>query len=782
MNEKDFDHQIELATSFFENPVVLHCEKESYFQYNYELTHSTALDDVKSAKNNENHPIFDPCDINPANYFLRGNEITVNRPQLELLTTDVIKSHIGLLKPYDSQNGTRWWMMSGNQLIAMISFDGKEFYVYNPLTVNSKSRYFLIKENDNTVKFTIKSLLNKINGAMMLFSDIYTDEKCKTFEWFFKSIVVTGGYPPVLKNTFGFYSSLFQHPQFLFLFAITIPAQSIKIDIIEAWYSFSHDSFPTLLPSLIITFLSNNNPTPSNLLTKSLIGHVIQYVISKDLNEILPIKSAKANLAGRMTKYIRREWSAQSRFIFYILLHIYKKSNSEKYQAEAISQLFFGKSPDSSIRMLIVRFVTIYSVFPVDYQLSIGCEPTLPQASTVITAVFQFKDEMLKSAESMDFKKVVENIEKIYESSDYAILTEFAEETDTSLAIRRKSVIIQPEMLESVQPRAEFAPSYRSQNPSNHPRSVSLRDSSEAPRYTSQHSPQRKRTNYFVSSATDFSYDEEKSDNSSPKDRLPKPPKEAIEGPLKTLSDDEGTNSRDKNQNFTDDKSSSKVLNMETDKNGKKQSGTLSEDEDSHEYVLSSEDEPKLHSDPVENVMKIDHEIKIEIKPPRESENSQNNSKSSDENDEIKTIKSDESYEDTKSNDDKSQDEKSKNETKSEEKISSQISSQENDLKTANKSPEKSPKSSKDDESSEIESIGSPMKLRKKLTKADYLAYSSSSSDSDEPVLKKDDDFRSDASNLTTKSKVSVAETPDPVSLDTNDDSPAMHTLSTTDE
>lgn len=864
----DLLNSINTFSSFFDTPVVLHCEKENYFQYNTELTHPSAFQENENDTNNEIHPVFDPVVFNPLSEFHRGEQIVVDRPNFDVFTKDSVKYHIGLLKPYDSTNGTRRWMMAGEQLILMISTDGKEFFVYNPTMINSKSRYFLIKENDVPIKFTIKSLLSKLDGAIQLFNDIYMKEKSATFEWFFKSIVVSGGFPPVVNQTFGFYKSLLQHPQFLYIFAVSLAQNALKPEVVEAWYKFSHDNFPTIYPSLVIMHLNTQGKNPTVFFNKSLIGHVTRYIISQEIGQKLPITGSKIKPDVLMAQFIQREWSPECRFIFYTLFSIYKKYNDLNFTFESLSILFFGNKCDEATLSQMTRFSTIYSIFPQDYKLFTGLNVTVAHASAIMTAVLQSKDTMLNTAMITDFPKIVQTITKIYSTGNYVITAEDDYRTqDIKDSERRKSVQLASDVFE-VEARNNVYQSVR-------PKSISMSLRSASNYEFGANSEARLRPSFIVSSTTelgseltadqlknvkpskfDFSDSDRLPDDDASvpqQNRLPKPPKEAIEEPVKTLSDEYATH-----KTQTDEATSSKVLSMgpvkkvETPERASvvdDSSSEEDEEESSDSYVLSTQD---FHTTDANNE-----------KAPKENEKDEKNDEKQKspekekKSESVKSKKEEKSEEKPKSEDKKSShkeekkstDSKSKKEEEKkveepklkpvEEKVSKysvvdDIGEEENekDHKKSNKNKFgverhenkhdnklKTPKKNKynfddDDEENEpskeqpkpkkaepkknkysvdeddtaesieiktrdvkgekedsvesVKSIEQPKKPRKKV---DYNAYSSESEIST-PKKKIDDDKKSVASTVSRKS--SIADTPDPVSLDTNDYSPTQ--------
>ena len=425
-------------SEFFENGVVLESEKKQIFKSNYELKHSSAFDQNDSIHNQNLHPQFDPVILDPIKEFFGGKPITVNRFDFTELKSSNVKYHIGLLKPSNTSKGKRLWMLAGDNIFVMFDSKGSNYQYFNANSANSRGRNFTIRDNDSIHKFTIKSTDEKdIKETSLFYNDVYSGKKSQSYEWFFKSISVTCGAPPVSKQSLGFYRSLFVNMQFLFIFASVCNQNTTNVDVVDAWIACAHDYLPTIIPSLIQYFIRTNpDVSEENFYNKCFVSKAILRLLSYD-PEISKHTAGTATLNDILATFEKRRVNTLSKYVIFILLNeFYRKNKSQENLVNIMYYLLvniINRSSDAYSKERIQKLVNKYSAYPTEFKLKRETVVTFRHITVLVDCIVLEKEKLLKMAREFDFPSLVSNQFINYFASGFHVLPEPEEVTTTTV-------------------------------------------------------------------------------------------------------------------------------------------------------------------------------------------------------------------------------------------------------------------------------------------------------------------------------------------------------------
>ena len=423
-------------SEFFENGVVLSSEKNQIFKSNCELKHSSGFDHNISIHNSNLHPQFDPIILDPTKEFFNGQIVKTNRIDFNELKDSDVKFHIGLVKPSNASKGKRLWILAGNNIFVLFDSKGGEYKYFNANSANSRNRNFTIRENESIHKYTIKTNDKKnMKETTFFYSDVYSGKKSQSYEWFFKSICVTGGAPPVIKETLGFYRSIFVNMQFLTIFASICNKNTTTVDAIDAWIACAHDYLPSILPILIQNFIRTyQNISEEDFFNNCFAAKAVIRLLCYD-PEITKHTAGTSTLNDILVTFEKRKVNSLSKYVVFILLNeFYRKNKSMENLVNVMYYLLvniINRSSDAYSKDRIQKVVNKYSVFPSEYKLHHETVATFRHISVLVEYIVLERENFLRIAREYDFSSFVSDQLINYFASGFHVLPEPEEMTTT---------------------------------------------------------------------------------------------------------------------------------------------------------------------------------------------------------------------------------------------------------------------------------------------------------------------------------------------------------------
>lgn len=270
---------------FFSHTQMLFFERAQIFQSDVVTTHTSAINEHPPGKFSELHPQYDPGNLAPQNVVRAGQVANPHDIDFRALK----ESRNSVFFVLSELNHDVW--IIGLPYAHLIYHTNNHKIRSIPLScgvsLNKRTVTFAF-DDGYTLSLNIKiaggsSTKRGINEACALFRDGISDNNFKSFELFFRSFCVTGGFPPIKHSLLSFYRSIVENIQFLYIFSTSmINIAKVDESIVSAWLEAAGHNIITLIPLMVFNHLESVNDPSSIFETEVFLTILYTKIIEKD--------------------------------------------------------------------------------------------------------------------------------------------------------------------------------------------------------------------------------------------------------------------------------------------------------------------------------------------------------------------------------------------------------------------------------------------------------------------------------------------------------------------